>query len=332
MTISGLGPWPKAASAEWFRQNQGGQILNTIKCTVVPGAPDAWITALERFGTMSFGEVASRSGIRFPGARGSRDGHSMTEIISYSADAIRQWPQNAAIYLPHGEAPKPGDRFFQADLAGSIQYMADEEAAASRHGGRLAGLAAARHAFYRGDIAQNIIAFHEANGGMATGGRSSLIFAATSRVSPSVRFGDIEVFGCGPWCQGPVLLQSLKLLDGMDLPSLGHNTPAYVHTLVEALKLAFADRHHYYGDPKFVDVPLAQLLSDGYAAQRRAMIDRHAACPDMPLPGDAADLGVAPKIRPRQPESRKNGRPPRSTPRTFASSIGWETRSQRPQA
>jgi gamma-glutamyltranspeptidase/glutathione hydrolase len=108
-----------------------------------------------------------------------------------------------------------------------------------------------------------------------------------------VRFGDTTVFGCRPWCQGPVLLQTLKILETIDLRSLGHNTPAYIHTLVEALKLAFADRHAYYGDPKFVDVPIDALLSDAYAAHRRTLIDPSRACPEMPPPGSAQQLNIA---------------------------------------
>ena len=144
--------------------------------------------------------------------------------------------------MPGGEVPQPGTRFFQTDLANSIQYMADEEAAVASKGGRAAGLAAARDAFYRGDIARKIVAYHKANDGWLR--EDDLAeFRVDVETPLTVRFGDTTVFGCRPWCQGPVLLQTLKILDGIDLRSLGHNTPAYVHTLVEALKLAFADRH-----------------------------------------------------------------------------------------
>ena len=279
VSISGLGPWPKLASAAWFREHQGGRILSNIKRTVVPAAPDAWITALERYGTMSFAEVAAAA-IRF-----GREGFGLQsishEVMTEATETIRRYPQNAAIYMPDGEVPQPGTRFFQTDLANSIQYMADEEAAASRKGGRAAGLAAARNAFYRGDIAQKIVAYHKANDGWLR--EDDLAeFRVDVETPLNVRFGDVTVFGCRPWCQGPVLLQTLKILDCIDLKSLGHNTPAYIHTLVEALKLAFADRHAYYGDPKFVDVPIDALLSDAYAARRRALIKPDRACPEMP--------------------------------------------------
>ncbi len=290
VSISGLGPWPKLASAAWFREHQGGRILSNIKRTVVPAAPDAWITALERYGTMSFAEVAAAA-IRF-GREGFGFQSISHEVMTEAAETIRRYPQNAAIYLPDGEVPQPGTRFFQTDLANSIQYMADEEATASRKGGRAAGLAAARDAFYRGDIAQKIVAYHKANDGWLR--EDDLAeFHVDVETPLNVRFGDVTVFGCRPWCQGPVLLQTLKILDGIDLRSLGHNTPAYIHTLVEALKLAFADRHAYYGDPKFVDVPIDALLSDAYTARRRALIKPDRACPEMPPAGTAQELGIA---------------------------------------
>jgi gamma-glutamyltranspeptidase/glutathione hydrolase len=107
-------------------------------------------------------------------------------------------------------------------------------------------------------------------------------------------FHDLEVMSCGAWCQGPVLLQMLALLAGDDLRALGHNTPAYVHLLAEAMKLAFADRERYYGDPRFVPVPLDTLLSPAYAAERRRLVDEHRAWPEMPPAGRVAGFDVGP--------------------------------------
>ena len=129
----------------------------------MPAAPDAWITALERYGTMSFADVAAAA-IRF-GREGFGFQSISHEVMTEAVETIRRYPQNAAIYMPDGDVPKPGTRFFQTDLANSIQYMADQETAAARKGGRAAGLAAARDAFYRGDIAQKIVAYHKANEG-----------------------------------------------------------------------------------------------------------------------------------------------------------------------
>jgi gamma-glutamyltranspeptidase/glutathione hydrolase len=290
-TISGLGPWPKAASAAYFRKHHEGRIPSDLKRTVVPAAPEAWITALARFGTMSFGEVASAA-IRF-----GRDGfatQSITnEIISERAAAIAAWPENAKIYLPGGRPPETGSRFYQKDLAATIQYMADQEAAAAQAGGRKAGLKAARDAFYRGEIARKIVAYHAENGGWLAA-EDLADFQVDVEAPLATRFGDVEVRGCGPWCQGPVLLQTLGVLDGIDLGAMGHNSPAYIHTLVEALKLSFSDRHHYYGDPKFIDVPIAALLSSDYFASRRGMIDPARAWPEMPPPGTLEQLGLPP--------------------------------------
>ena len=163
VSISGLGAWPKLASVAWFHEHQGGRILSNIKRTVVPAAPDAWITALERYGTMSFADVAAAA-MRF-GREGFGFQSISHEVMTEAAETIRRYPQNAAIYMPGGDVPKPGTRFFQTDLANSIQYMADQETAAARKGGHAAGLAAARDAFYRGDIAQKIVAYHKANEG-----------------------------------------------------------------------------------------------------------------------------------------------------------------------
>ncbi len=280
VTLSGLGTWPEAASLEMFIDQHGGSIPQGLLRTIVPAAPDAWITALQRYGTMAFGEVAGEA------IRLARDGFIMyplmAEIIEMLAEDYRQWPSNAEIYLPNGKPPEVGDRFIQTDLAGTLQYMADEEAAAA--GGRNDGLEAARGAFYRGDIARAIVDFHEHNGGLMTMADMAE-FRSVVEAPVKRAFKGIDVYTCGPWCQGPVLLQMLAVLDSVDLKALGHNTAAYIHMLTEAMKLSFADRECYYGDPKFVDVPLEMLLSDAYAAKRRKLIKDTSAWPEMPPPG-----------------------------------------------
>jgi gamma-glutamyltranspeptidase/glutathione hydrolase len=251
---------------------------------VVPAAPEAWITALERFGTMGFAEVAA------PAIELARDGFPMgslvAQILRENEARYRRWPSSAAIFLPGGRAPAHGQRFVQADLARTLTYMADEDRAA-RPRGRGAGLHAARDAFYRGDIAATIVRFHEQEGGLLT--REDLAeFRADVETPPMTRFAGHEVFGCGFWCQGPVLLQVLNILAGVDLRALGHNSPAYIHTVTEALKLAFADREAYYGDPRHVKIPADALLDPAYGALRRGLLDPHRAWPEMPPPGDPA--------------------------------------------
>src|SRR5437763_3597461 len=202
----------------------------------------------------------------------------------------RAWPSTAAIFLPNGRPPESGGVFRQTDLAASLQYMADEEGAAVSRG-REAGLEAARDAFYRGDIARKIVAFMKEEGGLLSAEDLAEYHAPVGRPERR-RFGDFEVFTCGAWCQGPVLLQTLALLEGTDLAKLGHNTPDYIHQLTEALKLAFADREAYYGDPAMVEVPLATLISSEYAGERRKLIRSDRAFPEMPPPGDLGRAGA----------------------------------------
>ena len=280
-TISGLGTWPAAVTPDLFQREHDGHIPVGVLRSVVPSAPDAWITALERHGTMTFGEVAEAS-IRLAGA-GFVMYPLMASVIAKKVEAYNRWPSNAAIYLPGGQAPAVGDVFVQADLGRSLQYMADEERAAG--GDRGAGLAAARAAFYRGDIAAAIARYHGENGGLLTADDLASFRVA---VEPPERItvDGIDVYACGAWCQGPTLLQALRLLDTKALAEHGHNSPDALHMMVEALKLAFADRERWIGDPRFVDVPTADLLSDDYTARRRALIRPGEAWPEMPPAGD----------------------------------------------
>jgi gamma-glutamyltranspeptidase/glutathione hydrolase len=280
LTISGLGWWPRALDTDLFMREHGGAIPEGILRTVVPAAPDAWITALARYGTMTFGEVAA------PAIGFARDGFVMyplmADLLATYAAGYARWPSSAAIYLPGGRPPQVGERFVQADLARTLQYMADCEAAASRRG-RLEGLEAARQAFYGGDIARTIVSFHEAEGGLLSM-QDLAEFRVEVERAVTARLRAAEIYSCGPWCQGPALLQMLTLLDGVDLAGLGHNSAAYVHTLVETIKLAFADRHRYFGDPRFVHVPLEKLLEPAYCGARFATIDPARA--GDPAPGD----------------------------------------------
>jgi gamma-glutamyltranspeptidase/glutathione hydrolase len=287
-TIPGLGAWPKALPRDYFKKKHGGKIPQGILRTVVPAAPDAWISALERFGTMSFGEVA-QSAIGF-----ARDGFAvyplMSEIITAHEAEYRMYPSNIALYLPQGRPPQPGEVFVQKALAATLQHMADQEAAA-RHRGREAGLAAARDAFYRGDIARAIVKFQKENGGLLSA--DDLASYCSGFDEPvETSFGDIKLYACGPWCQGPSLLQALNLLDAAELRKLGHNSTGYLHYITEAVKLAFADREAYFGDPRMIDVPIEALLSRDYAQQRRAMIRPDRAWPEMPPAGDPRKLAA----------------------------------------
>jgi len=296
ISISGLGTWPALTDVDLFRRKYGGAMPPGLLRTIVPAAPDSWITALELYGTFSFGQCAAEA-VRF-----AREGFPVTalmaDIIADHADDYRRWPQNAAIYLPGGQPPKAGDILVQTDLANTISYMIDEEAAAARKGGREAGLQAARDAFYKGDIAKTIVEYHRANGGWMRENDLANFRVEVERPK-SVSFEGADIFVCGPWCQGPVLGQTLAMLDGIDLKALGHNSVDYIHRLVETLKLAYGDRHELYGDPNFVDVPLDTLLSSSYAQKRRALIDPDKAFPGMPEAGLPSNWGRNPDADPR---------------------------------
>ena len=269
----------------------------------MPAAPDAWITALKRYGTMSFGEVAAAA------QRLAREGFPMYPLMADSLEGARRAAR--AMAVERGGVPartagrrKTGEVFRQTDLGASLQYMIDEEKAAAKRG-REAGLEAARDAFYVGDIAKKIVAFMKQEGGLLS---AEDLADYHSPVGPAERrrFGDLEVFTCGAWCQGPTLLQTLALLEGTDLTALGHNSADYVHHLTEALKLAFADREAYYTDPAIGAVPLPTLISSEYAAERRKLIDPNKAWPEMPPPGD---LGAqAPKLAAERAEPAPRAR------------------------
>ncbi len=290
VTLSGLGWWPRKADVAYFHQHHGGAIPSGLMRTVVPAAPDAWITALERWGTKPFGEVAAAA-IRF-----ARDGFPMNHLlrgtVANHIEEYRAFPAHAAIFLKEGEPYDIGEIFKQTEAAAALQYMVDEEQAAlSRGGDRQAGLKAAHDAFYRGDIAAKIAEYHAREGGWLT--REDLAeYRSGIEPAETVRFGDVDVYSCGPWCQGPALLQALNLIEGYDLKGMGHNSPEYIHTLTEAIKLVMADRDTYYSDPRFVDVPMTALLEKAYAATRSAMITADKAWKEMPPAGDWQSLGL----------------------------------------
>ena len=162
VTIAGVGGWPRALDAEAFIERHGGTIPLGVRRTVVPAAPDACIQALERWGTMTFRDVAARA-VRYA-SHGFPRHPVMLDYVRKYADEFRRWPENVAIWMPGGEVPAPGERLVQADLGRVLQFLCDEERAAGDD--RMAGLAAVRHAFYRGDIARRILAHQREHDGL----------------------------------------------------------------------------------------------------------------------------------------------------------------------
>ena len=275
-SIAGLGHWPAALPPDVFLRDHGGKMPSGVRRMVVPAAPDAWITALSRHGTMAFPDIAAAA-IRF-----ASEGFSTYDLLRESIAAheaeYRRWPQNAAVFLPGGKAPELGSLFVQADLGRSLQYMADQARAA---GGR--GLQAAHDAFYRGDLAREITRFVAAEGGFLA---MEDLATFRSRLEPVVarRWRGHEVLTCGPWCQGPTLIEALLIAERLGLDGLAHNSPAYLHLITEALKGALADREYHFTDPAFGEVPIDRLLSDAHIAARAAAIDPRRAHPGLPEP------------------------------------------------
>ena len=262
----------------------------------VPAALDAFVTALSKFGTMSLAQVLE------PALEIAEDGFAVHPGLSgadLSADAQyagagasipnfvkkfrEEWPSTAAIYLPGGEVPKPGTVLKNPALGEFYRKILDAESAA-RNRGRIEALKAARDRFYCGDIAREIVAWSDANGGLLALGDFAK-FDTRIEAPVSFSYRGITVSKCGPWSQGPVFLQQLALLESYNLAQMGHNSAQYIHLVAEASKLAFADREAYYADPDFVDVPLDGLLSRRYAELRRTLIDRERASMEL-RPGD----------------------------------------------
>jgi gamma-glutamyltranspeptidase/glutathione hydrolase len=289
--VSGVGPYPRASTVEYFNTRHGGQIAPGLARTVVPAAPDAWCTALERWGTMSFTEVAASA------TEHAERGFAVSMFSAYqmaaNADKYKRWPTSTALYLRDGRAYRAGEVLVQRELGETLRRMMAAEKKAG--GSRATGVRAARDEFYRGETARRIAEFHRANDGpLAAADLAD--FSVEVEPALTTAFGRYEVAACGFWCQGPVLLQMLNILEGIDLQALGHNSPAYLHRLIETIKIAFADRDAYYADPAVVKVPADRLLSKAYAQTRRALVRERAWREMVP----AGELGARPRARDRQ--------------------------------
>ncbi len=295
LALSGQGHAPRNSSIEVFKKMGIDTIPGDgLLATCVPDAVSTWITALSRFGTMDLARVLA------PSWDLARNGFPMygrlREAIETSADQFREnWPTSARAYLPEERVPEVGEIWAQPDLAGMFKVLLDAEAR-KRKKGREEGLNAAKEAFYSGAVAEKIVDFaRNTSWPDSTGKRNSGLLVAEDLTGYGTRVEDpvnvnyrgIDVYKCGPWTQGPVFLQQLSILEGYDLGSMGHNTPEYVHLLIETAKLAFADREKYYGDPDYVKVPLEKLLSSDYAAERRKLIDPDRASLEL-RPGNAS--------------------------------------------
>lgn len=305
VTLAGLGRWPQAASVDYFHRHHGGELPSGVLRTVTPAAADAWLAALQGYGTMSFEQVVApalelaEGGFPIPHSLHRALVREESKFANGRRDAAA-WAATQAVFFPGGRALPAGAVAVQPALARTFRRLAAaERGAASRE----AGLQAARDLFYRGEIAAEMAQFNQEQGGLLTMADLAA-FAVPEEPPVTVNYKGIDVVTCGPWCQGPTTAMALGILEGFDLQGMGHNSPDYLHTLIEALKLAFADRHSYIGDPDFVAVPMAGLLHRAYAAERRQAIDPQQACPAMPAAGHPWPYqgGGVNATRPARPE------------------------------
>jgi gamma-glutamyltranspeptidase/glutathione hydrolase len=275
VAINGLGVAPTGATPEFYRK-KGFEFPPAYGplAAVTPGTPGAIMLMLAEYGTLSLAEVLAPS---IELADGYPIEAEMADRMERWRDKLKEWPYSKQVMLPHlgeaREAPHPGEIFRQPDLAATLRKLVEAEAEALKAGkSRKEAIQAAYDRFYRGDIAREFVRSVKEQGGLIT-------LEDLDRWRPLVeeplttRYRGVDVYKLDTWTQGPALLQSLNLLENFDLKALGYNSANYIHTVYQAMNLAFADRDFYYGDPYFPPAePRAGLLSKEYAKARAATI------------------------------------------------------------
>jgi len=257
--LNASGRAPYAASLEKMRNLGFGMMPEMgIHTVTIPGTLDGWCALLDSCGTMGLDQVLS------PAIALAEKGYPVTETIAHwwqvSQPKLEKDMAAARTYLPGGKAPEAGAIFIQPELASTLKKIARE----------------GREVFYRGEMAEAIVACSQKHGGLIA--MKDLNDHTSNWVTPiSTSYRGYEVFECPPNGQGLVTLLALNMLEGDGLKSMEHNSPEYLHLLIEALKLAFADADRYIADPDFVSIPLNQLLAKKYSVSRRNLIDRNRA-------------------------------------------------------
>jgi gamma-glutamyltranspeptidase / glutathione hydrolase len=295
ISIAGVGTMPKLATAEMFRQRRPrpGEILTLdpgglkgiipvagIMPALVPSMVESGLVALREYGTKSFAEVIQP-------AVELADGLAIDEMrsstIAHSRRFFDLWPDSKKTFMPEGQVPMVGEVFHQPNLARTLRSMvAAEKKALASGASRAAAIDAVRDYFYRGDIAHRIDEFMKENDGLLRY-EDMAAFKLQPEEPVSTDYRNVKVYKPGFWSQGPAMIEALNILEGFDLRTLGYNSAEYIHKSVEALKLAYADRDAYYGDPKFnSNLPAETLLSKSYAAERRKLIGRTASLEFIP--------------------------------------------------
>ena len=287
--IAGVGAMPKLATADFFRnhklgageaeamEKEPGGLRGIIPVAgllpaLVPGMVDAGLVALREFGTKSFQEIVAP-------AIDDADGYAVDELrvatIANSRRFFDLWPSSKAHFMPNGKLPQVGEIFRQPDTARTLRAMAEAEKKALAGGAtRVAAIDAVRDYFYRGAIARKIDAFSKANNGLLRY-EDMAAFRLQPEEPVSTTYHGYRVYKPGFWSQGPAMLEILNILDGYD-NRVPLNSAEYIHRAVEAMKLAYADRDTYYGDPKFNHLPTQVLIGKEYAAERRKLISNYA--------------------------------------------------------
>jgi gamma-glutamyltranspeptidase/glutathione hydrolase len=286
--IAGVGTMPKLATAEMFRTRRlmpfeilemdPGGLKGIIPVAglmpvLVPGMVDAGLLALREYGTKSFNEIIAP-------AIDLADGYAIDQMRAQSIAGSRPffdaWPTSKAHFMPNGQMPQVGDIFRQPDTARTLRAMADAEKKALAAGAkREAAIDAVRDYFYRGEIAHKIDVFSKENKGLIRY-EDMAAFKLSVEEPVSTTYRGYTVYKPGFWSQGPAMIEALNILEGYDMRSTPFNSAEYIHRTVEAMKLAYADRDTYFGDPKFSHIPADVLLSKSYAAERRKLITEKA--------------------------------------------------------
>ena len=287
LSLSGQGVAPGKATADFYKSLGFDRIptgpgKDAHLSFTVPGIVAAYISLLERYGSMTIDEVLA------PAIDYAENGIPHYEYMlnrlnnTNTATQFDNYPPGGwDVFYNNREVPEAGDTLVQPGLANTMKAMS----AAAVSGDRLAGLQAARDVFYKGSVAKTIIDSSAKVGGILTmddlGSYEALFGEPVSST-----FEGHEILGHDTWTQAPMVQQTLNLLEHFDLKAMGHNSPEYIHTVTEALKLVFGDREAYYADPKYAEIPLEGLISKEYAADRVGLIDPERALPEQAAPGD----------------------------------------------
>ena len=299
--ICGQGPAPAGATIAHYRSLGLDMMPGTgLLAACVPGMFDTWMMMLRDYGTMRLADVLA------PAISYARDGHPLVERANATIATVENlfrehWPTSAAVYLRDGKVPQTGTLFTNPAIAETYTRVLRE---AAGPGGREQEIERARKVWSQGFVAEAIDRFCRTQEIMDTSGRRNrgvltgedmARWQATKEPPLTYQYGRYTVCKPGPWAQGPVMLQQLALLKGFALDGLDVTEPEFIHLVVEASKLAFADREKFYGDPNFVKVPMETLLSDAYNDERRALI-HHEASLEL-QPGSVEGFGAVVKLR-----------------------------------